>query len=110
MAHAPQPWHLIPVGGNCYNFCPGVLGNIGAFHVGVRINLSRELRNSEVVGGKTSTLHNTQWVTLASKQTQYDSYEHFYQAKEKKNHRGMTFSEVEILNQNTVSPGSMYLF
>ena len=45
--------------------------------------VSRELRNLEVVGGKISTLYNTQWVTLASEQTQCDSCEPFLPSRGK---------------------------
>lgn len=61
--------------GNCCNFFPGVLRGIGAFYVGVRINVSGELKNLEMVGGRLAFLHNTQRVTSASNQTHYDSSE-----------------------------------
>lgn len=52
MAHDLQPWNLIPVIGNGYNFCPGMLRDIRAFYVRIRINVSGELKNSRAVGGK----------------------------------------------------------
>lgn len=84
--HGPcsPTFDLIPVMGNCCNFCSGILRDVGAFYEGVRINVSEELKNSEVAGGRLALLHNKQRVTSASNQTHCDPRELLVQAKENK--------------------------
>jgi hypothetical protein len=41
LANALQPWNLILVTGNCYNFCSGILKDVGALRTEVNINMLR---------------------------------------------------------------------